>query len=207
MKCKDFQIIDGVKVVLSVRECNIDPQETKSAIAKSLRISIEETTLLHNFSELYYEYAVPLLPGDTTIVVSDEDGALTEKKLASLKKHERLTIEDVVILDWKGTQYHIKTGSIWKKEEIATIGKALPKGAILPDNLTQSQQSEIANQREVERIASLTLEQRAAEKKARLEATADETDRLSRRAQIQGINFDVATYYAEKRMEIEAKYA
>jgi hypothetical protein len=76
----------------------------------------------------------------------------------------------------------------------------------LSDDLTAEQQTEIAEQQESERIAGLTGEQKATEKQARLDALAEEADKLSRRAQIQGRDFDAAAWYAEKRDEVEAKY-
>jgi hypothetical protein len=77
----------------------------------------------------------------------------------------------------------------------------------LPADLTEAQRTEIAAQKEAKRIAALTPEAKETEKEARLDAAADEADRLERRAKIQGKDFDTAAYYAEKQSEIEAKYA
>jgi hypothetical protein len=207
MKNKNFQIIDGFEIVTSVSNCQIDPEATKQAIAENLGIPLDEAVFLPNFSDLYYQYAKTMLPGPTAKEVSDEDGTVTEEKLAMLAEHEKLTTEGAVIPDWRGTQYYIKNGGAWKQEEIKAIGEVLPEGAVLPDNLNPAQKSEIAAQKEDERIASLTADKKASEKQNKLDAAADEADQLSRRAKIQGKAFDSASYYAGKRDEIEAKYA
>jgi hypothetical protein len=135
-----------------------------------------------------------------------EEAGLTDK-WAALQKHEALTLTGEIIPDWRSTEYHIKTGGVWVKTKVEHIGEDLPEGAILPDDLTAEQRAEIAEQQEAERVAGLTPEQKAAEKQARLDAAADEADKLSRRAAIQGTDFDTAAWYAERQDEIEEKYA
>jgi hypothetical protein len=207
MKNKNFHIIDGFEVVISISDCHIDPEATNQAIGENLGIPLDKVIGLPNFSDLYCQYAKIRLPGPTTKVVSDEDGTATGEKLAMLTEHEKLTTEGTVIPDWRGTRYYIKNGGTWKQEEIKTIGEMLPEGAVPFDNLNHTQKLEIGIQNEDERIASLTADQKASERQAKLDAATDEADRLSKRAQIQGNAFDIASYYAGKKAEIEAKYA
>jgi hypothetical protein len=156
---------------------------------------------------LYEKVAVyfPVQNGEK--ILSPAEELDLAEKWAALGEHEALTLAGEIIPDNRGREYHLKTAGVWAKAKIEHIGEALPEGAVLPDDLTTEQRTEIAGQEEAGRIAGLTAEQKAAEKQARLDAAADEADRLSRRAAIQGTVFNAADYYAEKQAEIEARYA
>ena len=112
-----------------------------------------------------------------------------------------------IVKDFRNTEYWRKANGRWGKSKIERLGETAPADAVLPDALTEAQSAEIAAQNEADRIASLTGDAKETEKQARLDAAADEADRLSRRAEIQGKVFSAAAWYAEKRDEIEAKYA
>jgi hypothetical protein len=207
MKCKDFQVIDGIEIVTSVRSCNIDPEATKRNIAEDLGISINDILLLPNFEEILYQHAAMINPGPNSKTTSDEAGTLTQEKLANLEAHQILTTDDEIIPDWRGTKYYLKSNGTWNEEAITAIGVPLPEDAVLPDNLTAEQSIEISAQKEALRIAALDADQKVTELQNALNALADEADRLSRRAQIQGITFDAVTWYQEHKAPIEAKYA
>jgi hypothetical protein len=207
MKCKDFQIIDGIEIVTSVRECNIDPEATKRNIAEDLGISIDDVLLLPNFEELFYQYADMIEPGPNSKTTSDEAGTLIQEKLTALEAHQVLTTDDEIVPDWRGTKYWLKSDGTWHEEAITAIGVPLPENAVLQDNLTAEQHTEISAQKEALRIADLDADKRAAELQDALNALADEADKLSRRAQIQGTTFDAAAWYQEHKASIEAKYA
>jgi hypothetical protein len=156
---------------------------------------------------LYEECAEYFPAGDNAKILSEAEEADLVPKHAALKEHEALTLSGEIIPEWRGTEYHLKTGGTWAKAKIEHINEELPEGAVLPDDLTADQRAEIAAQGEAERIAALDPEAKEAEKQAMLDSAADEADRLERRAKIQGKDFDTAAWYAEKRDEIEAKYA
>jgi hypothetical protein len=156
---------------------------------------------------IFEEAVVYFLPNPGEKHLSPAEEADLAAKWAALQEHEALTLEGEIIPDWRGTEYHLKTAGVWTKAKVEHIGETLPEGAILPDDLTLSQRTEIAAQDEADRLAALEPEEREAEKQARLDAAADEADRLSRRAAIQKKDFDAAAWYGEKSAEIEAKYA
>jgi hypothetical protein len=156
---------------------------------------------------LFDEAGVYFPPGEGEKHLTKAEEALLAGKLSGLQKYEALTLTGEIIPDNRGREYWEKTGGVWAKTKIEEIGEGMPDGAILPESLTQAQRTEIAAQTEAERIAALTPEAKAAEKQGRLDAAADEADRLSRRAVIQGTEFDAAAYYAGKQAEIEALYA
>jgi hypothetical protein len=205
MKSKRFFTKNGYNIVYGVYPVLHDPEATKLAISQALGIFPEEVVSLEkSLDSLAGKYAVYPEPAPGELHVSDDEGTETEQKLAALKEHTCLTLEDKVIPNFVGTKYHIKFDDTWTEEEITDVGVSLPAGAVLPDDLTEAQQSEIAVQKEAERIASLDPEAKAAEKRARLAALAD---RLSRRAQIQGKAFDAAAWYREHKEPVELKYA
>ena len=175
---------------------------------------------------LYEEVAVYCLPGPGQKILTPAEEADLAPKFAALQERirqaeeakktdpsantavrEKLTLEGEIVPDYRGVEYHKKTSGKWKKVKIEAIGEALPVGAILPNDLTPEQKAEIAAQTEADRLEGLTPEQKAAEKKSRLNAVADEAYRLEQRARIQGEDFDTAAYYAEKSAEIDAAYA
>jgi hypothetical protein len=200
-KIKNYDVIYGVSPVL------INPEETKIAISQALDISPDEVLALENLDGLTEQYAVYPQPGPDELHVSDDEGTEIESKLASLEEHTRLTVQDEVVSDWIGVKYHLKVNGAWTEAEITDIGETPPEGFVLPEDLTKEQREEIAAQKETGRIAALTPEARAEELQARLDALADEADRLARRAQIQGKAFDAAAWYQENKSPVELKYA
>jgi hypothetical protein len=207
MKSVRFSVTNGYNVVYGVSLVSIDPEETRIAISAALKIPVDDVPFLENLNQLIEQYAAYPQPGPGELHVNDDEGASVESSLAMLGKHEKLTLEGEIIPDWVGTKYHLKTGDTWTEAEITTIGEALPGGAVLPDDLTTEQRAEIAAQKEVERIAALDPDAKEAEKQAQLDALADEADKLSRRAAIQGKDFDAAAWYQERQGSIEEKYA
>jgi hypothetical protein len=207
MKTIRFFELNGYKVIYGVSEVEIDPEKTRTAIAEALGVEYEDVPLLKKFNQLVEQYAKYPEPGPGELYVSDEEGVEAAAKVVGLEQHTRLTVEGETIPDWIGTKYHLKTGDTWTEAEIANIGEGLPDGAVLPEDLTADQRAEIADQKEAARIAALSPEEKTKELQARLEALADEADRLERRAKIQGMDFDSAEWYREHKEPIELKYA
>jgi hypothetical protein len=208
MKSKRFFTKNGYDIVYGVSPVLIDPEETKNAIAQALGISPSEVpALTESLDNLTRLHAVYPDPGPGEIHISDDAGSEVELRLAALEEHTKLTLEDEVIPDWEGTKYHLKTDGVWAEEEITDVGVSLPEGAVLPEDLTKEQHEEIAAQKDAERIAALDPEKKAEELRVRLESLADEADRLSRRAAIQGTDFDAAAWYQEHKAPVELKYA
>jgi hypothetical protein len=162
---------------------------------------------------LYAEAAVYFPPGPGEKHLGPAEETLLTEKWAELRqeqqeqKHRVLTLAGEVIPDWRGAEYYLKTAGTWAKVKVEHIGEPLPEGSVLSDSLTPEQRAEIAGQAEAERIAALSPEEKEAERQARLDALADEADRLDRRARIQGSDFDAAAWYRENKVPVEAKYA
>jgi hypothetical protein len=179
------------------------------AIIEKLDVSEQEAFAREDFEKLIEQYAVfpEPAPGEAVFNEGDEWLTVLETAFKNLGEHQFLDLSGDVIPDWRGTKYHIKTDGIWTEAEIADAGVLVPEGAVLPNDLTEEQRKEIAEQKEAARIASLEPEEREKELKARLIALADEAEQLSRRAHIQGEEFDPVAWYQENKEPIEKKYA
>jgi hypothetical protein len=202
-----FQQIGPYKVFLGTAKPSIAPKETEEAIAKALNIPADQVAYLEELDQLILQYAVYPPIGEGRMTVSPEEAAALDAKHKVLGEHERLTVEGQVIPDWVGSEYYRKDGAVWTKGKVEAIGAPLPEGAVLIPDLTAEQNQEIAAQHESVRISALSNEEKAKEKKNRLDALADEADRLERRAKIQGEEFDAVAWYQEHKAPIEAKYA
>jgi hypothetical protein len=185
--------------------------ESEAAAARIPALEEELKPLIADYEKkretLFLENPAYFSPGPGAVQVSDDEAADFETKLAALKEHEMLTLEGEILPDYRGVEYWKKQGSAWVKTKIEEAGVPLPQGSVLPDNLTEAQHTEIDAQKEAARIAAMTPEQKAAEIQTALDALADEAARLEKRAQIQGGEFDAASWYAERKAPVEAKYA
>jgi hypothetical protein len=206
-KRASYKTIDDYNVITAIGEAASDPAATIKAIAAVLGISSKQVIQHSDYEQLFSEYTVyfPLAPGEK-LLDPEEEADLTSKWTV-LREHEALTIEGEIIPDRRGAEYYLKTDGVWAEGKISVIGKALPEGAVQPDNLTEEQWKEITKQKEAERIASLTPEERAVELKNKLADLADEADHLSRRANIQGNEFDAVAWYQEHKVPIEEEYS
>lgn len=191
---------------VSAEDAKRSQAEANIAVFESELMPIVKTIEAARLS-LYEECAVYFPEGKGEKILSDAEEADLAPKFAGLSEHNVLTLNGKIIPDWRGAEYYIKIAGAWAKAKVDHIGKEIPEGSVLPNNLTGAQRTEMAAQAEAERLAALTPEAKTSEKQAHLDAAADEADRLSRRAAIQGAEFDTAAYYAVKRDEIEAKYA
>jgi regulator of protease activity HflC (stomatin/prohibitin superfamily) len=118
-----------------------------------------------------------------------------------------LQLSGNTIADWMNTEYWIKQDGVWNKQKIERMGETLLQNAVVPEELSQTQQQhEIAEQNEAERFANLTLDQKAEEKEAALTAAKREVRILKEEAEIAGEPFDAATEYQLRKTRIEKKY-
>ena len=201
-----FEKIDGYTIIRGFDVCPGDPEATGIAVENQIRnnpalAAIDMETLF----DTYTEY--PPDPGQGRKFITEAEYSEHKAMFDALGEHECLTEELEIVHDFRSAEYWQKANGRWGKHTIERLGETAPADAVLPDALTETQRSEIAAQNEAARISALEPDAKEAEKQARLDAAADEADRLSRRAEIQGKVFSAAAWYAEKRDEIEAKYA
>jgi hypothetical protein len=194
-------------------KADISAEEARWNQAKA-NVRVEERNLMPLIEkieaariELYEKNAVYFGVNTGEKLLNPAEEADLTAKFSALEEHEALTLAGEIIPDNRGVEYWKKTNGAWTKLKIEKLGIPLPAGAVLQDALKDSDKAEIAAQKEAARIAALDADARTAEKQSRLDALADEADRLSRRAVIQGKAFDPAAWYAEKQAETEAVYA
>ncbi len=145
-------------------------------------------------------------PGPGEYLLSDKDYTSLAAKFDSLAETEALLVDGSTVADYRGRAYWIK-GDSWEKGSIGRLGETLPSGALWDRDITEAQRAEIADGAEAERIAGLSTEERAAERSAVLQSIAQNAVNKKQVAEITGEAFDAAAWYAEKKAEIERKYA
>ena len=204
MKIKYKVKIGDYTIVGCVADASVDGQATKEKIKPLITPEMTEVDVEHLFNENKV-YAKIGQEGD---FISDEEGELLQKKIDEKGEHRVVSYDSYeYIANYLGTEFWLKKSNKWKKEQIGEVGKTLPFGAVLPKDLSEKQQEEIAAQQEKEWIAAMSPEDRAKAKQGALDALADEADRQARRAEIQKRAFDLSAWYSERAIVIEAKYA
>jgi len=126
--------------------------------------------------------------------------------LDNLGSHEKLQLSGDTITDLRNTEYWIEQAGVWGKHKIECLGETLPQNAVLPDELSQTQQQEIAEQNEVTRLANLTPDQRIEEKETALAVAKREVRYLKEEAEIAGEPFDAAKEFQLRKAKIKEKY-
>jgi len=203
MKVRYKVKIGDYTIVTHVADAAVDPERTKEKIAPMIKPEMNDDDI----KRLFNENLVYANVGPEADLVSDETGSQVQDKLDEAGKHRRLLVSGEYIVDHRCCEYWIKKSGKWANEKIEEIGVELPEGAVLQEDFTPEQQEEIADWQETERIAGMSLEEKAAAKQSALDALADEADRLDRRSKIQEQAFDPIIWYKERARFIEAKYA
>ena len=198
--------IDGYCIITCISVTTPDPEETQkqveAIIAASPEILSEKTR-----DELLNENSFPSRPGSGQINMDDTEGNNLHDIFEKLGPHEKLQISGDTIADWRNTEYWINQSGTWEKKKIELLGETLPHGAVLPDELSQTQPQEISEQTEMERIANLSPEQKTQEKEAAIAAAKREVRFMKEEADIADEPFDAKAEYQARKAAIENKYA
>jgi hypothetical protein len=199
-KVGKYVIITGI---VDATNGDVDIEKTKRKIAPMITPGMTDAEI----EKLYMDNVEYSNRAPDADLIDDIPGNELLMKLNKKGKNQVLLDSGEYILNYLGTEYWMKTSNRWVKEKVVELGVPLPEGAVLADNLTEAQKKEIADQNEADRIAGLTAAEKESEKKAILDSLADEADRLSRRYQIQGVEFDTVAWYHEHKVPVEEKYA
>jgi hypothetical protein len=202
----DFLVIDGYEVIQNIENASIDPQETQEKVKILIRQNPE---ILSEKTEaaLIAENVVFSRLGPNQKHVDDAEGKVLQSILDTLNAQKRLLLSGEIISDLRGTEYWIKESGKWKKAKIEILGENLPLGAVVPDDLSRSQDKEIKEQSEAERIAALTPEEKAEERESALAAARHAVRLLKEDAEAVGESFDAPAEYQSRKAAIQEKYA
>jgi ribosomal protein L24 len=216
MKIINFVEIEGYQLITSIGNASPDPEETNNKvdviIAENPDILLKKTK-----DELLVENVVFARLGQGQKYVDDDEGEKLESIFDSLGSQWQLQLSGDTITDLRNKEYYIKKAGLWEKQKINSLGQTLPKNAVLSDELTTTQQREIAEQEEEERqkiiekeeevrIANLTPEQKDEEKKEALTIAKREVRILKEEAEIADEPFDATKEYQIRKAKIEEKY-
>jgi len=205
MKTITFIEIENYQIITGIANASPDPEETnirvEAIIAKNPDILLHKTR-----EDLLTENVVFARLGEGQKNVDDDEGESLKCILDNIGTHEKLQLSGDTIADWRDTEYWVKQDEVWNKQKIECMGETLPQNAVLPDELSQTQQQEIAEQNEAVRFANLTPAQKTEEKETSLAAAKREVRCLKEEAEIAGEPFDAATEYKLRKAKIEEKY-
>ena len=204
--------IDGYSVIRGFEECPVDPQATRMAVQGM--IALNPGLAAENPETLYETYAVKsrnFLPGRK--LVSEAHYETRRQMFDTIGPHQLLTEALEIIPDFRGVEYWQKTADRWDSHKIEHIGETVPAGAVLSDALTGDQRLEIAVQKEADRIAALSPQEKEAEKQNLIKAAIHEAAMKKQEAELEAavndtvMTFDAVAWAQAKKSEIEARYA
>jgi hypothetical protein len=132
------------------------------------------------------------------------------KSFRRLDKRDRLLFDGTVIVDRVGVRYWIKDAQgTWSEHTIEKLGVEPPAESVLSDQLIESQKLEIADQKDLARIASLTPEEKSSEKEDLLEQALIKAGHKRGQYEIQkrlDPLGDAQKWYEDRCAEIENRY-
>ena len=203
MKTKYLEKINGQTLVRFISEATPDNEATKVKIAKL----ITDTMTDKEIENLFEKNLIYAKVGDEAELINDQTAAQIQKKLDGMSKNQQLLNNGEYIADYRGVEYWIKKSGSWKQEKIEELGLNLPKGSVLQEDLSKEQQDEIFLQKDAERIAALSVEEKEEEKKAKLYALARVANQKAEDAELLGEVFDKTAWLQPQKVELEQLYA
>jgi hypothetical protein len=159
---------------------------------------------------LLEEYGVRFtIPGVEEIDAATETDLIA--KLKTITAGNKLLLDGSIVIDNTGQKYWLQDGAQqWSEHVIDELGDTLPGGAVLERDLTNTQWDEIIDQKDLARIATLTPEQKDAEKTEMLAQALAEATQKKIEFEIQGHEDPLLAtqqWYAAREAEIEARYS
>lgn len=182
MKTMIHRLFDGFDIVLGFSEAYLNPEASK----KEGRI-------------VYFE-------NESERIIDDEAYQYLYDKFMNLGEREQLTTSGKVIQDNRGIVFWMNDGK-YRKTEITKLGQAVPKGGILQNDLSVDQVAEINDQLNIERISSLSADEKSKEKEYVLSGILREAALKGTESQITGVAFDAKKWYADQKAIIDQRYA
>jgi hypothetical protein len=207
MKIKRTETIGKYKIIRGIEDPSPNPVATEDEAFHHVTVAEYRAMSEAELERLFNQHTVYADPGSGGELIQDDIAADILSKLADLKKYEKLKDNLKILSDWRGVEFWYKTNGVWFKEKIDQIGVMPPDGFILPDALTEDHRREIAVQEEMNRLTSLTAEQRVKEKEGALKTLQAEALRRKEMAEIADEQFDAKAWYQTEAAKINAKYA
>jgi len=205
MKTITFVEIENHQIITNIDNASPDPEETNT-IVEAIIAKNPDILSQKKREELLTENVVFARIDQSQKNVDDAVGEKLKCILGNLGTHEKLLLSGDIIADCRDMEYYVKQEDVWNKQKIERMGETLPLNAVLPDDLSQTQQQEITDQTDAARIFNLTPNQKAEEKEVALTSAKREVRCLKEEAEIAGEPFDAKKEYQLRKAKIEEKY-
>lgn len=213
MKVITTKIIDEIEIIDYICDAKIfvDPEKTKQAIIAKGNI-LEDKTIAER-KVLFSENAVYFDLQSHMEYIDDIEGEEIKSLLDGRQEKELLKLDKEIIKDERNKIYFILKDEKWKEIKIKKLDEEIPEGAIFQEDLTIEQRTEIYEQKEEERIESLTTEQREIEKNAKIDGLLGSVANYKMKLELEdstetGFDLDaeIRSFYEDAKSVIVEKY-
>lgn len=159
--------------------------ENSKAIESELKELI--TPLQAKQKELILKHAVYFQPKQGESLITDDEATAIETAMISATENNcYVDINLKEICDNRGKTAWRKISGKWAKRDISILGDDLKAGEILQSDLSESEQLEITEQLENERISKLSAKEKEAEKTAATNSLGSQAAFMRSTLEIQG---------------------
>lgn len=151
------KLLDDEKMYDNYVTRNIEVEDNLKEIGGRLKIKSKE---IRRANTVYCDYE----GHPEKMMVADSRAADLLTASAGISENQKIDIDGNVIDDFRGKEHNHKNESgTWINERIDKLGVKIPNDNILTEDLTDSDRTEIHAQNETERIAGLSVEDKATE--------------------------------------------
>jgi hypothetical protein len=162
-----------------------DLMRTKNAENLMAEMGPIKKAMQKKHKELMNSQAVYFSPRPGEEIIEPTEVFTLSEKVKALKSNEVLLRDGTVKPDFVGKSYWKKGASGWAKNTITEIGKKIPTGGKLPEDLTGDEQTEISEQLNLERIGKLSISDKESEKLGVIDGLAGQAATMKSKLEIQ----------------------
>jgi len=174
---------------------------------------------LKSFALAINEKAKEILRGNPVFFEARENEVIKSQtelddlnqKFAGKTENQALLEDGSFVDDFRGTSYHKKTSGTWAETPIIALAVKKATSTKYTDELTDTEKTEIADQKEDTRVTALSAEEKTAEYDAKVESLLSESVTMRGELEIQGVSAaDALTqsqaFYDTELDKLQTKY-
>jgi len=166
--------------------------------------------LQSEFKNMMTEHAIYFTTKENETIIDEVEANNIETLMIEATQNGKLVTKDKkLIVDNRGKIYFLKKDDTWSKYEILKLGETKKSGSIEDKDLTEEQKEEITIQFEKDRIANLTVAERAAEREIKYNILLSQAGQMKNELEIIGdpdALIKSQDWLAEKVLELDLIY-
>lgn len=148
-------------------------------------------------------------PRQGEVIKTESELVDLKTKYAAKASIQALLEDGNYVDDFRGKTYHKKTGSTWAETVIDALNVKKPTGTKYTEELTENEKTEIADQKESERVAALTAEEKTSEFIVRTSALANQAQVMENELKFEGdsaYQSKAQAFYDTELAKLKTKY-